>query len=103
VPVSTDFILLLLSRFWVSLKFQQLHFFRSFGRSPSVEELVGDSRLMSWAFHSDCQENLLSSFLPNEPSWKEMQTLGVGFWFTNVAQLRARVMLLDIVSLFSIL
>lgn len=77
-------------RFWVSLKFQQLHFFRSFGRSPSVEELVGDSRLMSWAFHSDCQENLLSSFLPNEPSWKEMQTLGVGFWFTNVAQLRAR-------------
>ncbi|KAJ6729607.1 RABCONNECTIN-3A [Salix viminalis] len=77
-------------RFWVSLRFQQLHFFRRFGRSPSVEELVGDSRLMSWALHSDCQENLFCYFLPNEPSWKEMQTLGVGFWFTNVAQLRTR-------------
>lgn len=103
MPASIDFIFMLLSRFWVSLRFQQLHFFRRFGRSPSVEELVGDSRLMSWALHSDCQENLFCYFLPNEPSWKEMQTLGVGFWFTNVAQLRTRVMFLDIVSLFSIL
>ncbi|CAK7348696.1 unnamed protein product [Dovyalis caffra] len=68
-------------------------------RSPSMEELVGDSRLMSWAFHSDCQENLLSSFLPIEPSWKEMQALGFGFWFTNVAQLRTRVMLRDMEKL----
>ncbi|XP_020538564.1 uncharacterized protein LOC105642828 isoform X2 [Jatropha curcas] len=78
-------------RFWVALRFQQLHFSRSFGKLSSVEELIVDTSLMCWAFHSDCQEILLSSFLPNEPSWKEMQTLGVGFWFTNVAQLRTRV------------
>ncbi|XP_021635931.2 uncharacterized protein LOC110632123 isoform X2 [Hevea brasiliensis] len=78
-------------RFWVALRFQQLQFCRGFGRSSSVEELVVDTRLMSWAFHSECQETLISSFLPNEPTWKEMQTLGVGFWFTNVAQLRTRV------------
>eukprot|EP00257_Ricinus_communis_P018591 XP_015577351.1 uncharacterized protein LOC8263496 [Ricinus communis] len=77
-------------RFWVALRFQQLYFCRRSGRSSSVEELVVDTRLMSWAFHSDCQETLLGSFLPNEPSWKEMQALGVGFWFTNNAQLRTR-------------
>uniref|UniRef100_A0A2P2JY42 Uncharacterized protein LOC105124742 isoform X1 n=1 Tax=Rhizophora mucronata TaxID=61149 RepID=A0A2P2JY42_RHIMU len=77
-------------RFWVTLRFQQLHFVRSFGRLPSVEELNVDSRLMSLAFQSDCHETLLSFFLPNEPLWKDMQTLGVGFWFTNTSQLRAR-------------
>ncbi|XP_065860150.1 uncharacterized protein [Euphorbia lathyris] len=77
-------------RFWVALRFQQLHFRRSSGKSFSMGEMVVDTSLMSWGFHSDCQEALLSSFLPNEPSWKEMHTLGVGFWFTNVAQLRTR-------------
>ncbi|XP_009375416.2 uncharacterized protein LOC103964230 isoform X1 [Pyrus x bretschneideri] len=77
-------------RFWVGLRFQQLHFFRKSGRSASVEELVIDSKLIGWAYHSDCQENLFGSFLPNDPSWQEMRNLGVGFWFTNTAQLRSR-------------
>ncbi|KAJ0110941.1 hypothetical protein Patl1_00628 [Pistacia atlantica] len=77
-------------RFWVALRFQQLHFSRRFGRSASVEELVVDSRLIGWAFHSDCQEALFGSVLSNEPSWPEMRALGVGFWFTNMTQLRIR-------------
>ncbi|XP_050385252.1 uncharacterized protein LOC126801830 isoform X2 [Argentina anserina] len=77
-------------RFWIALRFQQLLYFRKFGSSVSLEELVVDSRLFGWAYHSDCQENLLGSFLPNEPSWQEMRNLGVGFWFTNTAQLRSR-------------
>ncbi|BBG97665.1 transducin family protein / WD-40 repeat family protein [Prunus dulcis] len=77
-------------RFWVALRFQQLHSFRKHGRLASVEELVVDSKLIGWAYHSDCQENLFGSFLPNDPSWQEMRNLGIGFWFTNTAQLRSR-------------
>ncbi|GAV71152.1 WD40 domain-containing protein/Rav1p_C domain-containing protein [Cephalotus follicularis] len=78
-------------RFWLTLRFQQLHIFQRLGRSASVEELVVDSRLMGWAFHSDCQETLVNSFVTNESSWQEMQTLGIGYWFTNVTQLRTRI------------
>ena len=46
-----------------------------------------------WAYHSDCQENLVGSVILNEPSWQEMRALGMGFWFSDVSQLRARVML----------
>ncbi|XP_022770599.1 uncharacterized protein LOC111313959 isoform X2 [Durio zibethinus] len=77
-------------RFWVTLRFQQLYFSQRYGRSPSLEELVIDSELIVWAFHSDCQETLFGSVLPNEPSWEEMRNLGVGFWFTNATQLRTR-------------
>uniref|UniRef100_A0A803NSD3 RAVE complex protein Rav1 C-terminal domain-containing protein n=1 Tax=Cannabis sativa TaxID=3483 RepID=A0A803NSD3_CANSA len=77
-------------RFWVVLKFQQLHFFRRFGRSATMEELNIDSSLIVWAYHSDCEENLFGSVLPNEPSWPEMRNLGIGFWFTNSAQLRTK-------------
>lgn len=58
---------------------------------PSVGELVVDSGLIGWAFHSDCQENLFNSLLPNEPSWHEMRNIGVGFWYTNATQLRLKV------------
>uniref|UniRef100_A0A1D1XGP0 DmX-like protein 1 n=1 Tax=Anthurium amnicola TaxID=1678845 RepID=A0A1D1XGP0_9ARAE len=77
-------------RFWVSVRFQHLHFLRKFGRSPSVEETVVDSSMIAWAFQSDCQDNLVSSLLSAEPSWIEMQNIGVGFWFTNATQLRSR-------------
>ncbi|GLU00836.1 hypothetical protein SLE2022_181750 [Rubroshorea leprosula] len=77
-------------RFWVTIRFQQLHFSRRFGRSASLEELVIDSGLIAWASHSDCQESLFASILPNEPTWQEMRTLGVGFWFSNAIQLRTR-------------
>ncbi|XWS46253.1 hypothetical protein CRYUN_Cryun14cG0048700 [Craigia yunnanensis] len=77
-------------RFWVTLRFQQLLFSQKFGRSASLEELIVDSGLIVWAFHSDCQETLFGSVLPSEPSWQEMRTLGVGFWFTNATQLRTK-------------
>ncbi|XVE77297.1 hypothetical protein DITRI_Ditri13aG0051100 [Diplodiscus trichospermus] len=77
-------------RFWVTLRFQQRLFSQRFGRSAYLEELVVDSRLIVWAFHSDCQESLFGSILPSEPSWQEMRTLGVGFWFTNATQLRTK-------------
>ncbi|KAI3933665.1 hypothetical protein MKW92_047589, partial [Papaver armeniacum] len=77
-------------RFWVPVRFQQLCFLRRLGRLPSMDELVVDSGLIAWAFHSDCQENLLNSVTSNEPSWMDLRKLGAGFWFTDVAQLRSR-------------
>ncbi|KAK2971720.1 hypothetical protein RJ640_004014 [Escallonia rubra] len=77
-------------RFWVAVRFQKLYFVRRFGRLPSVEDLVIDSELTAWAFHSDCQENLFNSLLSNEPSWQEMRNIGVGFWYTNATQLRLK-------------
>ncbi|PNY04245.1 hypothetical protein L195_g000661 [Trifolium pratense] len=77
-------------RFWVALRFQQLLFQRKFGRAGSVEELFINSRLFVWAYHSDSKENLFGSVVPNEPSWQEMRALGMGFWYANIPQLRAR-------------
>ncbi|KAA8520765.1 hypothetical protein F0562_014963 [Nyssa sinensis] len=77
-------------RFWVAIRFQQLFFVQRCGRLPSMGELVVDSGLIGWAFHSDCQENLFNSLLPNEPSWQDMRNMGVGFWYTNVTHLRLK-------------
>ncbi|KAI3971495.1 hypothetical protein MKX01_021555 [Papaver californicum] len=77
-------------RFWVPLRYQQLCFLRRLGRLPSMDELVIDSGLIAWAFHSDCQENLLNSVISNEPSWMDLRKVGAGLWFTDVAQLRSR-------------
>uniref|UniRef100_A0A9I9CN67 RAVE complex protein Rav1 C-terminal domain-containing protein n=1 Tax=Cucumis melo TaxID=3656 RepID=A0A9I9CN67_CUCME len=77
-------------RYWIALRFQQLQFLRRESRSASVEELAIDSKLIGWAYHSDCQEILLNSVSSNEPTWQEMRSLGVGIWFTNTTQLRIR-------------
>ncbi|KAK7292823.1 hypothetical protein RJT34_15677 [Clitoria ternatea] len=77
-------------RFWVAVRFQQLLFLRKFARAASFDELLVNSRLFVWAYHSDCLENLFGSFISNEPSWQEMRALGVGFWYANIPQLRAR-------------
>nr|KYP54633.1 DmX-like protein 2 [Cajanus cajan] len=77
-------------RFWVGLRFQQLLFLRKFARAASYEELLVNSRLFVWAYHSDCLDNLFGSVIPNEPSWQEMRALGMGFWYANIPQLRAR-------------
>ncbi|KAJ9546551.1 hypothetical protein OSB04_019094 [Centaurea solstitialis] len=78
-------------RFWVAVRFQQLYSVRRLGRLPSMGELVIDSALIGWAFHSDCQESLFESLLKNESSWHEMRNMGVGFWYTNKSQLRVKV------------
>ncbi|KAJ1378686.1 WD40/YVTN repeat-like-containing domain superfamily [Sesbania bispinosa] len=77
-------------RFWVAFRFQQLLFQRKFARAASLEELLVNSRLFVWAHHSDSLENLFGSVIPNEPSWQEMRALGMGFWYANIPQLRAR-------------
>ncbi|KZV57684.1 hypothetical protein F511_03144 [Dorcoceras hygrometricum] len=59
-------------------------------RLPLVEELDVSSELIGWAFHSDCHENLFNSLLSAEPSWEEMRSIGVGFWYSNVTQLRLK-------------
>ncbi|XP_047147753.1 uncharacterized protein LOC124820153 isoform X1 [Vigna umbellata] len=77
-------------RFWVVLRFRQLLFLRKFGKAASFEELLVNSRLFVWAYHSDSLDNLFGSVIPNEPSWQEMRALGLGFWYANIPQLRAR-------------
>lgn len=77
-------------RFWVALRYQQLLFRRKFARAASVEEMIINSRLFVWAYHSDSVENLFGSVIPNEPSWQEMRALGMGFWYASIPQLRAR-------------
>ncbi|XP_027907848.1 uncharacterized protein LOC114167099 isoform X2 [Vigna unguiculata] len=77
-------------RFWVVLRFRQLLFLRKFGRASSFEELLVNSRLFVWAYHSESLDNLFGSVIPNEPSWQEMRALGLGFWYANIPQLRAR-------------
>ncbi|TKY64098.1 DmX protein 2 [Spatholobus suberectus] len=77
-------------RFWVALRFRQLLFLRKFARAASFKELLVNSRLFVWAYHSDCLDNLFGSVIPNEPSWQEMRALGMGFWYANIPQLRAR-------------
>jgi len=83
-------IILFLSRFWVAVQFRQLHALRRSGYSSSSEGFL-DSSSIAWAFQSDCQDDLLNSVLPLEPTWSEMQKLGIGLWYTNVSQLRTRV------------
>ncbi|KAK1376621.1 DmX-like protein 2 [Heracleum sosnowskyi] len=77
-------------RFWVAVRFQHLYFVRRFSRMPSEGELVVNTSMIGWAFHSDCQENLFDSLLPNESSWHEMRNIGVGYWYTNSTQLRLK-------------
>ncbi|GAB2291128.1 hypothetical protein Dimus_025386 [Dionaea muscipula] len=77
-------------RFWCSVRLQQLDFHRRYGRMPSTEELDVHSKLIAWAFHSDCQETLFNFFLSTETSWLEMRNIGVGFWYTNAAELRGK-------------
>ncbi|KAL0913039.1 hypothetical protein M5K25_016469 [Dendrobium thyrsiflorum] len=78
-------------RFWVAVRFQHFQFLRKVGRVAAREEFAIESWLIAWACQSDCQENLLNSILSTEPSWLEMRNLGLGYWFTNASQLRARV------------
>ena len=70
------------------MQFQQLHALRRSGDSSGCRV---DSASIAWAFQSDCQDDLLNSVLPAEPTWPEMQKLGIGLWYTNVSQLRTRV------------
>ncbi|WVZ70093.1 hypothetical protein U9M48_018789 [Paspalum notatum var. saurae] len=77
-------------RFWVAVQFQQLHALRRSGYSSSTEGWHVDSASIAWAFQSDCHDDLLNSVLSVEPTWPEMQKLGIGLWYTNVSQLRTR-------------
>ena len=45
---------------------------------------------MAWDLQSDCKDSLLDICLGDELSWPAMRALGIGFWLTDVGQLRAR-------------
>lgn len=77
-------------RFWVAVQFEQFHALRRSADSSSNEGCRVDSASIAWAFQSDCQDDLLNSVLPAEPTWPEMRKLGIGLWYTNVSQLRTR-------------
>lgn len=77
-------------RFWIAVQFQRLYLLRRSGDSSSAEGCHVDSVSISWAFQSDCQDDLLNYVLPAESTWSEMRNLGIGLWYTNVSQLRTR-------------
>uniref|UniRef100_A0ACD5VM29 Uncharacterized protein n=1 Tax=Avena sativa TaxID=4498 RepID=A0ACD5VM29_AVESA len=77
-------------RFWIAVRFQRLYVLRRSGDPSSAEGCHVDSASIAWAFQSDCQDDLLNYILPAESTWSEMQTLGIGLWYTNVPQLRTR-------------
>ncbi|KAL6608107.1 hypothetical protein ACP70R_041170 [Stipagrostis hirtigluma subsp. patula] len=77
-------------RFWVAVQLRHLYALRRSGDASSTEGCHVDSASIAWAFHSDCQDDLLNSVLPAESTWSEMQSLGIGLWYNNVAQLRTR-------------
>ncbi|KAK9749540.1 hypothetical protein RND81_02G133100 [Saponaria officinalis] len=77
-------------RFWCAIRLQQLELHIRCSRKPSVDELAVDSQLIGWAFHSDCHMNLFDTILPTEPTWEEMRKIGVGFWLTNLTDLRTK-------------
>uniref|UniRef100_A0A7N0UFG9 RAVE complex protein Rav1 C-terminal domain-containing protein n=1 Tax=Kalanchoe fedtschenkoi TaxID=63787 RepID=A0A7N0UFG9_KALFE len=77
-------------RFWVPVRFQMMLTHKKSGQLPSMQDLMIDSKTICWAFHSDCQENLFSSLLPNEASWSDMRAIGFGFWFTDATKLRTK-------------
>lgn len=56
-----------------------------------MEEFVVSSEMIAWASQSDCHDYLFNSLLSTEPSWEEMRNMGIGFWYTNVSQLRVKV------------
>uniref|UniRef100_A0A0D9V1Y4 RAVE complex protein Rav1 C-terminal domain-containing protein n=1 Tax=Leersia perrieri TaxID=77586 RepID=A0A0D9V1Y4_9ORYZ len=77
-------------RFWVAVQFQHLHALRRSEGPSSAEGFHVDSASIAWALQSDCQDDLLNSVLPAEPTWSEMRNLGIGLWYTNESQLRTR-------------
>uniref|UniRef100_A0A0E0MXX2 RAVE complex protein Rav1 C-terminal domain-containing protein n=1 Tax=Oryza rufipogon TaxID=4529 RepID=A0A0E0MXX2_ORYRU len=77
-------------RFWVAVQFERLYALRRSEDPSSAEVFHVDSASIAWALQSDCQDDLLNSVLPAEPSWSEMRNLGMGLWYTNVSQLRTK-------------
>ncbi|KAJ4797154.1 transducin family protein / WD-40 repeat family protein [Rhynchospora pubera] len=76
--------------FWVSVQFQRRYLAQKFNRSVNEQDWHVGSALIAWAFQSACKDDLLSSTLSSEPTWSEMKALGIGFWYNDVAQLRAK-------------
>ncbi|EPS66383.1 hypothetical protein M569_08385, partial [Genlisea aurea] len=78
-------------RFWVATKLRNLYYAQISNQSIQAKEMFVSSALINWAFHSDCHDVLFNSVLSKESSWEEMRRMGVGFWYTNVAELRVKI------------
>ena len=88
-------------RCWVSVQLSNINQCRRYERNAHIEELTLDSKAMAWALQSDCKNSLLDICLGDELSWPAMRVLGIGFWLTDVGQLRARVYLFTRVQYLS--
>ncbi|KAI4369823.1 hypothetical protein MLD38_018227 [Melastoma candidum] len=77
-------------RFWIAVRYRQLHFQRKFAKVASLEELSVDSASVCWAFQSECQENILDAFLPKESTWQELRAMGFGLWFNDLTKIRPK-------------
>jgi hypothetical protein len=49
-----------------------------------------DSSAMAWALQSEFKENLFDICVPDQSkmSWPALRALGIGYWFTDGAELR---------------
>ncbi|KAH7280307.1 hypothetical protein KP509_37G060800 [Ceratopteris richardii] len=77
-------------RFWSAVQLFYSQGIQQRGKDVQVEDLCLDSKAMAWALQSECKDVLLDLCLGSEISWPAMRALGVGFWFTDVPQLRLR-------------
>lgn len=78
-------------RFWLGLHLSHCNQSRRARKDVCLEDLVIDSKAMAWALQSDCKTTLLDMCLLDQLSWPAMRSLGVGFWFTDIAQLRMKI------------
>lgn len=77
-------------RFWLSVQLSCSNQYRRSGKNARLEDLVLETKVMAWALQSDCKDTLLDICLCGELLWPAMRALGVGFWLTDIAQLRTR-------------
>eukprot|EP00898_Chlorokybus_atmophyticus_P002470 jgi/Chlat1/3223/Chrsp22S03421 len=47
------------------------------------------SREFAWALHSETQESLLNTIMPEQLTWPAVRALGVPFWVSNLGTLRS--------------
>ncbi|KAL3700862.1 hypothetical protein R1sor_018884 [Riccia sorocarpa] len=76
-------------RFWLAVRYS-FHYTRWAKELHYVGgEVSVDSKAIAWAFHSEAKQTLVDLCLPTQGStWPFMRALGMGFWFTDITQLR---------------
>ena len=50
--------------------------------------LTLSAREFSWALHCEAVDTLIQESLPDDATWQTAQSLGIGYWLTNIPSLR---------------